>query len=51
MNNYSNDAQIFKMAAALVVDVSEEEINKMKEIAVALKLKQLFSSGSVNIVD
>ena len=45
------------MAAAQLFDVSEEETNKKKENAVALIitwaiiLKQLFSSGSVNIVE
>ena len=40
----------------LYLDVFEEETNKMKEYAIALIitrgiiLKQLFSSGSVNIV-
>ena len=45
------------MAAARFVGVSEEETNKMKEnvaaliITWAIILKQLFSSGSVNIVE
>ena len=52
---------IFKLAAGKILDVSEEEMNKMKENTVALItlraiiLKQLlsllFSSGSVNIVE
>ena len=55
--DYNTEALIFKVAAARFLDVSEEETIKMKENAVALIitwaiiLKQLFSSGSVNIVE
>ena len=57
LGDYNTEALIFKMAAARFVDVFKEETNKMKENAVALIitwaiiLKQLFSSGSVNIVE
>ena len=55
--DYNTEALIFKMAAARFVDVFKEETSKMKENAVAviitweIILKQLFSSGSVNIVE
>ena len=45
------------MTTAGFIDVSEEETNKMKEKAVdliitrAIKLKRLFTSGSMNIVE
>ena len=51
------EALIFKMATARFLEVFEEETNKMKENTIALIitwaiiLKQLFSSGSVNIVE
>ena len=55
--DYNTEALIFNMAAARFLDVIEEETRKMKENAVtliitwAIILKQLFSSGSVNIVE
>ena len=57
--DYNTTALIFKMAIVQFLDVSEEATNKMKENAVALRLiitwpiilKQLFSVGSVNIVE
>ena len=55
--DYNTEALIFKMSVAQFLDVFEEETSKMKENAVALIvtwtiiLKQLFSSGSVNIVE
>ena len=56
-SDYNTAAIIFKMAAARFFDEFEEETSKMKENAIALIitwaiiLKQLFSSGSVNIVE
>ena len=53
-DDYNTEVLIFKMAAAGFLDVFEKETSKMKENAVALIitlaiiLKQLFSSGSVN---
>ena len=51
------EALIFKLAAARFLDVFEEETNKLIENTFALIitrviiLKQIFSSGSVNIVE
>ena len=51
------EALIFKLAAARFLDVFEEETNKLIENTFALiitrvvMLKQIFSSGSVNIVE
>ena len=55
--DYNTEALIFKMAVARFLDVLKEETSKMKENAVAviitwaIILKQLFASGSVNIVE
>ena len=55
--DYNTEGLILKVAAAWFLDVSEEETKKMKENAVALIItwviiiKQLFSSGSVDIVE
>ena len=55
--DYNSGVLILKMAVARFLDVSEGETNKVKANAVALIitcviiLKQLFSSGSLNIVE